>query len=77
MLIFIGQIEWIHTSSFFTVSAASFGGAIVVVVDDVVVVLFAFGTLPNIKDVALSASAHPIIPIMAAKKNEKQKCETK
>lgn len=57
--------ESIHTSPVFTASAVT--GAIVVVVDDVVVVLFAFGILPN-NDVALSASAHPIIPIMAASK---------
>lgn len=36
-----------------------------VVVDVVAVVLFAFGTLPKINAVALSALAHPTIPIMA------------
>lgn len=62
--------ESIHTSSFFTASAVT--DAIVVVVDDVVVVLFAFGSLPN-SDVALTASAHPIIPIMAASKQMQRK----
>lgn len=37
----------------------------VVVVVAAVVVLFTFGTLPNINAVALSALAHPTIPIMA------------
>lgn len=38
---------------------------VVVVVDVVAVVLLAFGTLPKINAVALSALAHPTIPIMA------------
>lgn len=69
----------IHTSSSLTASAAT--GAIVVVVDgvvddDVVVVLFAFDCLPNISDVALSASAHPIIPIMAARETQEEKLKS-
>lgn len=48
-------------------ASAAIGAIVVVVVDDdVVAVLFAVDTLPN-SDVALSASALPIIPIMAAK----------
>lgn len=38
---------------------------VVVVVVVEAVVLFWFDTLPNINEVALSASAHPTIPIMA------------
>lgn len=40
-------------------------------VDVVAVVLFAFGTLPKINAVALTALAHPMIPIMANERSNK------
>lgn len=48
-----------------SVSAGATVVDVVVVVDVVAVVWFVFGTLPKINAVALSALAHPTIPIMA------------
>lgn len=66
------KIEWVDlfeilTSSSINESAWTVATVVVVVVVVVgFVVLFAFD-LPNINEVALSASAHPTIPIMARK----------
>lgn len=59
----------ILTSSSFSASVSAVATVVdvVVVVAAVVVVLFTFGILPNINEVAFNASAHPMIPIMAMK----------